>query len=211
MASDDARASHDLPSGSTTPLYHGGLADLVRGLVSEGLLYLSPSGVPITRANIFAALAACERHASTQPTPRRAHCSIAFFSCVPYVLKLLVEDGEGQLDPRALTFLQGLEMLGVGGAPLARVLGDALVEQRVRLVSRYGSAECGFLMSSARNFEHDGAWQYLRNEGAGDALKFEPQAAEEGEDVAELVVLKHWPCMVGSAPGWQRLSLTEWK
>jgi hypothetical protein len=175
---------------STTPLYHGGLADLVRSLNSEAMLYLFPPEVPITRLNILKSLEACERFALEQPSELQHHTRIKLFSCVPYVLKMLVENDEGGA---SLGFLKSLDMIGTGGAPLPQDLGDRLVTEGVRLISRYGSAECGFLMSSARDFETDREWQYLRSGGSGGALVFEPQ--EDG-GTAELVIQRTWPCMV---------------
>jgi acyl-CoA synthetase (AMP-forming)/AMP-acid ligase II len=176
---------------STTPLYHGGLADLVRSLNSAAMLYLFPPGVPITRTNILKSLAACGRFHAAQPSALQYHTGVKLLSCVPYVLKMLVEnDGDGA----ALAFLRGLDFLGTGGAPLPQDLGDRLVREGVRLVSRYGSAECGFLMSSARDFANDREWQYLRSEGSGGALVFE----EQEDETVELVIQSHWPCMVGA-------------
>jgi hypothetical protein len=98
-----------------------------------------------------------------------------------------------ETDVEASKLLQSLSMVGVGGAPLPRSLGDSLVKRGINLVSRYGSAECGFLMSSFRDFEHDPAWDYLRDD-SDNLLKFE---AQEGDaDVAELVVSSEWPCIV---------------
>jgi acyl-CoA synthetase (AMP-forming)/AMP-acid ligase II len=183
-------ACSELCPSSTTPLYHGGLADLVRSLNSEAMLYLFPPDVPITRTNILKSLHACARFAAAQPSELQHHTEIKLFSCVPYVLKMVVENDDGGV---ALTFLKSLDFLGTGGAPLPQELGDQLVQEGVRLVSRYGSAECGFLMSSARDFVHDREWQHLRSDGSGGALVFERQE----DETAELVIQSHWPCMVG--------------
>jgi acyl-coenzyme A synthetase/AMP-(fatty) acid ligase len=162
------------------------------------MLYLFPPEIPITRSNILESLAACNRYASVQSTVLRHHSQVKYFSCVPYVLEILLENDH---DGGSLELLKGLDILGVGGAPLSQDLGDILVEEGVRLVSRYGSAECGFLMSSARDFENDRDWQYLRSEGSANTLVFEPQNEEVGEKVAELVIGKDWPCVVSGFLG----------
>jgi hypothetical protein len=155
------------------------------------MLYLFPPEVPMTRSKILKSIETCNRFSTVQTGPIFYHTEIRYFSCVPYVLKMLLENDEAT----SIQFLKGLDMLGVGGAPLPKDLGDKLVDKGVHLISRFGSAECGFLMSSVRDFERDREWQYLRSEGSGGALVFEPQE-EEGEEVAELVIQSKWPCMV---------------
>jgi acyl-CoA synthetase (AMP-forming)/AMP-acid ligase II len=181
---------------STTPLYHGGLADLVRSLNSEAMLYLFPPDVPITKYNILKSLDACSRYGSEVSDDLKYHCQIKYFSCVPHILKMLVEGEEA--GGSTMKILKGLDMLGTGGAPLPKELGDRMVEEGVHLISRYGSAECGFLMSSARDFKDDREWQYLRSDGSGGALVFEQQEEEDGEEIAELVIQPSWPCIVGN-------------
>ncbi|EME81979.1 uncharacterized protein MYCFIDRAFT_29743 [Pseudocercospora fijiensis CIRAD86] len=163
---------------SSTPLYHGGIADLFRAWTSRALIWLFPSNdVPMTAANIVQ----CLKTASQTEGPR-----IKYFASVPYVLQTMATDDVG------LQHLQGMEMVSVGGSALPEEIGNKLVEQGVRLVSRFGSAECGFIMSSERNFEMDRGWQYLRLSQAGAAwLKF----VEQESGLFELVVLPGWPHM----------------
>ncbi|KAF7192617.1 Adenylate-forming reductase [Pseudocercospora fuligena] len=163
---------------STTPLYHGGIADLFRAWTSKALIWLFPSkDVPITAANIVQ----CLKTASQTKTP-----PIKYFASVPYVLQTMASDDVG------LQHLQGMEMVSVGGSALPDDVGNTLVNEGVHLVSRFGSAECGFIMSSHRDYKEDRCWQYLRLSKAGSAfLKFEEQ--ESG--LAELIVLPDWPHM----------------
>ena len=85
--------------------------------------------------------------------------------------------------------MKEMDIVGVGGAALLQNVGDDLVEQGVNLVSRFGSAEYGFLMSLHRNYAKEKEWQYLRSD-ISLHLKFEPQ-----EGLAELVILSTWPHM----------------
>lgn len=165
---------------TTTPLYHGGVADCFRAWTSGAMIWLFPGAdVPITLLNILKSLECASRSAETHQTPR-----VQYFSSVPYVLQMLAAEDEG------LKVLRQMELVGVGGAALSRDVGDDLVQKGVNLVSRFGSAECGFLMSSHRDYATDKEWQYLRSD-ASPYLKFEPQ--EDG--LAELVILSSWPHM----------------
>ncbi len=83
-----------------------------------------------------------------------------------------------------------MDLVGVGGAALPSAVGNELVRKGVNLVSRFGSSECGFLMSSRRDYALDKEWEYLRSREAC-SLRFEPQ--ENG--LAELVVRHDWPHM----------------
>jgi hypothetical protein len=156
------------------------------------MLWIFPPDAPLTRANMLSAVRACDAYASKAEGDLRRHLKIGYLSCVPYVLGLLAGSADA-LNLDALDFLRRLDLLGVGGAALPRPMGDALVNQGVPLLSRYGSAECGFLMSSFRDFENDKEWEYLRNACGDEWLNFEEQ--EDGE-TAELVVMKGWPCLV---------------
>ncbi|KAI0343014.1 acetyl-CoA synthetase-like protein [Trametopsis cervina] len=165
------------PAFTTTPLFHGGSADLFRSMNALTSLYMFPSTYPITIANILGAVAACPE-------------SSAFLS-VPYILKLLAEDSEG------LEMLQRMELVSVGGAPLPEQLGDQMVRSGVKLVSRLGSSECGFLMSSHRNYQTDLEWGWLRNHGLGiQMLHFE--AIDDSSDTFELRVSAEWTTRVVS-------------
>ena len=169
---------HDKATFTTTPLYHGGVADCFRAWTSNALIWLFPGEeVPITAQNILASFECAQtstRYAQTPP--------IAYFSSVPYVLQTVAAEENG------LQMLKRMEIVGVGGAALPQEVGDDLVEKGVNLVSRFGSAECGFLMSSHRDYQIDKEWQYLRSNGST-ALSFEPR----DEELAELVVLPQWP------------------
>ena len=165
---------------TTTPLYHGGVADCFRAWTSSAMIWLFPGAdAPITSSNVLKSLECARRSAETGQTSR-----VKYFSSVPYVLQMLAMEHDG------LDTLKQMKLVGVGGAALAQDIGDDLVQKEVNLVSRFGSAECGFLMSSNRDFAVDREWQYLRS-NASPYLKFEPQ---EG-GLAELVILPSWPHM----------------
>lgn len=160
---------------TTTPLYHGGVADCFRAWTSGALIWLFPGKqVPITTSTVLCSLNCAQRLS----TP------VKYFCCVPYILQMVAADEVG------LNALRGMELVGVGGAALPANVGDALVQKGVRLLSRFGSAECGFLMSSHRDYSADQEWQYLRSRGST-LLKFE--AREDG--LAELIILSDWPHM----------------
>ncbi|OQO13072.1 hypothetical protein B0A48_02536 [Cryoendolithus antarcticus] len=172
----------DAASFTTTPLYHGGIADLFRAWSSGAQIWLFPGkGVPITAKNIVKCLdvaaAACAKDASI--------AKVRYFSSVPYVLQMLEADDAG------LRFLQNMDITGVGGAALPTEIGDRLVHGGVNLISRFGSAECGFLLNSHRIYEDDSEWQYLRGSSDDQYIRFEPR----DEGLSELVVLKDWPHM----------------
>ena len=165
---------------TTTPLYHGGVADCFRAWTSGAMIWLFPGAdVPITASNVLKSLECAQRSVETHQTPR-----VKYFSSVPYVLQLLAAEEKG------LRILRHMELVGVGGAALPQESGDDLVQKGVNLVSRFGSAECGFLMSSHREYGTDKEWQYLRS-NASSHLNFEPQ--EDG--LAELIILPFWPHM----------------
>ncbi|KAM0281854.1 hypothetical protein ACHAQH_003343, partial [Verticillium albo-atrum] len=82
-----------------------------------------------------------------------------------------------------------MDLVGVGGAALASAVGDGLVENGVNLLSRFGSAECGFLASSHRDYTVDKEWQYLRFSDMDEYLAFEGRDA----GLSELVVKPSWP------------------
>jgi len=94
-------------------------------------------------------------------------------------------------DPEALRKLQKMDIVGVGGAAIPKSVGDFLVSRNVNLISRFGSAECGFLLTSGRDYARDKEWQFLRLPENSPYLKFEEQSDEPG--LFELVVLKGWP------------------
>jgi acyl-coenzyme A synthetase/AMP-(fatty) acid ligase len=167
---------------TTTPLYHGGIADLFRAWTSDALIWLFPGkDVPITARNICNSLTAAASYAATEGLPE-----VKYFSSVPYVLQMMESDEEG------LSMLQNMDIVGVGGAALPAEVGDRLAKSGVNLISRFGSAECGFVMSSFRDFSSDSDWQYLRNYNPAKLLTFEPYE----NNLAELVIKPGWPHMV---------------
>ena len=169
---------------TTTPLYHGGPADSFRAWTSSALIWLFPGigDVPITGDNVLAAVDAVKKD--------NFGTKLSYFTAVPYVLELLAPRSDG------CEMLRSMDLVGVGGAAMSTKLGDHLVrEQSIHLVSRYGSAECGFILSSFRDIPFDTEWQYLRQYDS-QYLRFEPQ---EG-GVAELV-LQNWPFMAKSNRG----------
>lgn len=165
---------------TTTPLYHGGVADCFRAWASGAMIWLFPGAdVPITASNVLKSLECAQRSVETHQTPR-----VKYFSSVPYVLQMLAAEDRG------LRILRQMDLVGVGGAALPQDAGDDLVQKGVNLVSRFGSAECGFLMSSHRDYATDKEWQYLRS-NASSHLKFERQK----DGLAELIILPFWPHM----------------
>lgn len=162
---------------STTPLYHGGVADCFRAWTAGCMIWLYPNISAITATNVLKSVAATSDAVEKLNAP-----SVRYFSCVPQVLNFMADSPEG------MPFLQEMKMVGVGGAPMPEGLATRLVEEGVKLVSRYGSAECGFLMSSDREYETDRAWQFLRQDPKW-PLRFETQDS----GLSELVVLPTWP------------------
>ncbi|KAL1304897.1 hypothetical protein AAFC00_003815 [Neodothiora populina] len=171
----------DRATFTTTPLYHGGIADLLRAWSSGALIWLFPGkGVPITANNIIKCLDAGKQSSEKHHLP-----PIKYFSSVPYVLQMMESDARG------LDYLRSMDIVGVGGAALPSEVGDRLVSEGVNLISRYGSAECGFLMSSHRDYQNDKQWQYLRSDEGADNLRFENYE----DNLVELVVTHGWPHM----------------
>ena len=166
---------------TTTPLYHGGIADCFRAWTSGALIWLFPGKeVPITAENILKSLECAVGQAESRPSAK-----IKYFSSVPYVLQMLAAEREG------LEKLKDMDIVGVGGAALPQAVGDDLVQKGVNLISRFGSAECGFLMSSHREYTTDKEWQYLRSSQGSKDLRFEQQA----DGISELVISPGWPHM----------------
>lgn len=166
---------------TTTPLYHGGPADIFRAWTSNAMIWLFPSkDIPITAKNVTKCLDVAGQIDESKNIP-----PIKYFTSVPYILQMMAEDDEG------LKQLQSMDLVGVGGAALATEIGDKLVGLNVSLVSRFGAAETGFLLSSHRDYKNDKAWQYLRHNEKVKQIKFEPQ----DEGLHELVVQSDWPHM----------------
>ncbi|KAM0340376.1 hypothetical protein ACHAPU_010512 [Fusarium lateritium] len=163
---------------STTPLYHGGFPDCLRAWTSGAAIWFFPEGLaPITGANVMKALRFARSHS---PAP------VKYFSSVPYVLQMLSEEYGGP------EILQSMDLVGVGGAALPPAIGDKLVKAGINLLSRMGSAECGFLMSSHRDYNDDKDWQFLRPIDDSKLLSFEPR----DNGLSELVVQPGWPFLI---------------
>ena len=166
---------------TTTPLYHGGPADIFRAWTSDAMVWLFPSkDIPITASNVIRCL-----ESANQASQSHGRFPIKYLASVPYILQMMAEDSKG------LESLQQMDLVSVGGAALPQEVGDELVKRGVNLVSRFGSAECGFLLSSHRDYCRDKEWQYLRSQGNSMQLRFDLR--ERG--LSELVVLPGWPHM----------------
>lgn len=166
---------------TTTPLYHGGMADLFRAWTSNALIWLFPGEhLPITQKNVVKCLEVAQQAVVDRGMP-----PVKYFSSVPYVLQSMFSDHT------ALQYLSSMDIVGVGGAALPTEVGDQLVKKGVNLISRFGSAECGFVMSSHRNYANDPEWQYLRPKEGMKHLSFEPR----DDGLCELVILSTWPFM----------------
>ncbi|KAL8713732.1 MAG: hypothetical protein Q9220_002258 [cf. Caloplaca sp. 1 TL-2023] len=173
---------HEKATFTTTPLYHGGIADCFRAWNSGALIWLFPGkDVPITSSNVLRCLDCAERATTLNHAP-----PVKYFSSVPYVLQMVSSESKG------LQVLQKMDIVGVGGAAIPQEAGDSLVTRGINLVSRFGSAECGFLLSSHRDYEQDKEWQYLRSHGSN-LLRFEQQ--HDGSGLSELVIQSEWPHM----------------
>ncbi|KAJ4420820.1 putative NRPS-like protein biosynthetic cluster [Gnomoniopsis sp. IMI 355080] len=179
---------------STTPLYHGGIADCFRAWTSGATIHLFPGTQPITTDNIRRAVDRANSYL-------RGSCPARYFTSVPYILQMLLAESSSSKLASGLNLLQVMDLVGVGGAALPPSIGDDLVANDVKLVSRFGSAECGFLLSSHREYATDHEWAYLR---ANPALQpgyydFERQAHEDrdeggdGPPLFEFVVKPEWP------------------
>lgn len=144
------------------------------------MIWFFPEGVaPMMSTTLIKAIDLARR---TTPT------EIRYFSSVPYVLQMLAQEKTG------LDVLKAMDLVGFGGAALPEKVGNELVRADVNLLSRLGSAECGFLMSSHRDYANDGEWQYLRPLNDTKLLQFEPRA----DGLSELVVKPNWPFKVKS-------------
>ncbi|EXJ82474.1 hypothetical protein A1O3_06287 [Capronia epimyces CBS 606.96] len=161
----------------TLPLFHGhGISCLFRAIHSNKLIYMYSASLPLT--------------ASTLLNTLNDHQEIQILYAVPYALKLLSETDEG------LKRLACLELVMFGGSACPKPIGDALVQNGVRLVSHYGTTEVGQLMTSFRP-RSDLDWDYVR---AGPNLlpylRWEEQSGMPG--IYELCVLDGWPSKVAS-------------
>ena len=168
---------------TTTPIYTGGLADLWRSWSAAATLWTFPEDrAPVTGENVMRFLEAVELWRQRHEYGEKS-AAIGYISCVPFVVQMMAEH------ERLMRLLLQMDMLGVGGAAMPAGLGDKLVEKGVSLVSRFGSRECGFLLSSNRDFSRDKEWQYLRKHSQVDTFVF-----QKWNDIEyELVVMEDWP------------------
>lgn len=143
---DTSLAPSESAAFTTTPLFHGGVSDLLRAWMARSMIYFYPtSDVSITTQNVVAAVDSCQN----SPDPldginpkvkeRIDRFSVTAFLSVPYILSVLAEDLQGP----GIAMLRGMRFVSTGGAPLDTAIGDAMVKEGVRLVSRLGSSECG--------------------------------------------------------------------
>ncbi|KAF7903285.1 uncharacterized protein EAF01_006334 [Botrytis porri] len=190
-------------SFTTTPLYTGGIADCLRAWTSLSIICLAPDGQhPLTSETIINCFSQIkEKYESsirrvhkfgTRPRSKSLTLRLAnqipksiYFSCVPTIAQMLSTTSRG------LEFLRSMDIVGVGGASLSEEDGKLLVSEGINLVSRYGSAECSFLLSTHRDYKTDKEWQYFRAVEGVDSLKFEP--LNDGSNRYELVVMSDWP------------------
>ncbi|BFZ58302.1 hypothetical protein PYCC9005_005364 [Savitreella phatthalungensis] len=171
----NAHIPSDLATLTTTPLNTGGSADLCRSMCSNAPLFIFPDNVSITTEHVLAAHACCEEKLGRP---------VQALSCVPYIAKMLAEDERG------LAMMARLDMVGVGGAPLPKQTGDDMTRAGVFLVSRMGSSECGFLMSSWRPRD-DPDWDFLRSEPGGRHFRW----LEREGGAYELEIHAAWPAL----------------
>ncbi|KAH8731345.1 male sterility protein-domain-containing protein [Phaeosphaeriaceae sp. PMI808] len=103
---------------TTTPLYHGGIADLFRCWTSNSMVWIFPGNeVPITARNICHCLNVATSYSSEEMSPK-----VKYFSSVPYVLQMMEANQKG------LYWLKRMEIVGVGGAALPQEVGNRLVK-----------------------------------------------------------------------------------
>nr|XP_019007008.1 uncharacterized protein I203_00603 [Kwoniella mangroviensis CBS 8507]OCF70469.1 hypothetical protein I203_00603 [Kwoniella mangroviensis CBS 8507] len=182
---------------TTTPLFHGGISDLLRAWMARSMIYIFPtSDVAITSNNVVGSIKACQippfalngiELSSEQNAERNQRFKVTSFLSVPYILSTLAEDPNGP----GMEMLRSMEYVSTGGAPLDTTIGDTMVHQGVRLVSRLGSSECGFLLSSHRDYATEKDWEWLRNDSPySDALVFEP--VDESREKYEMIVTDRW-------------------
>lgn len=167
------------------PLCHSyGHVTLWRAIYSALRLFVLPSAMTLTTANLLGAMQTCLEQGGT------------IFYAVPLILKIVVEAG-----PKGMVLLKRFDMVMFTGSACPTDVGDALVRAGVRFVSCYGATETGHLMDSMRDFEKNAQWQGLRVVDAFRPFcRFEKQPQMPGETdldaLYEIVVL----------PGWQLLS-----
>lgn len=112
------------------------------------MIYFYPtSDVPITTQHLVSSVDECQNSPEglgidltpAQEEERGRRFEVKAFLSVPYILTILVEDGEG----KGLGMLKTMDYVSTGGAPLDTKIGGEMVQKGVNLVSRLGSSECG--------------------------------------------------------------------
>ncbi|RMZ90046.1 hypothetical protein DV736_g2713, partial [Chaetothyriales sp. CBS 134916] len=168
---------------TTTPLYHGGVADVLRSWTSNALIWLFPAkDILVTALSVATCLntaaTACRSRQYDAPIP-----PVKYLASGPDVLLLMAHDAS------AVKHLKDMDIVGVGGSAVPAEVGDRLVKDGVNLILRFASVECGLLMTSHRDYVTDKKWQYLRSGDGEQHLQFETR--ENG--LSNLVVEKEWP------------------
>ncbi|ESZ95917.1 hypothetical protein SBOR_3730 [Sclerotinia borealis F-4128] len=174
---------------TTTPLFTGGIADCFRAWTSLSTICLAPDDGQSLTSELIIKYFSQAQHGYKILTPGLSDPlrKSMYFSCVPMIAQMLSQTARG------LAFLRTMDIVGVGGATLPKQTGDFLVSMGVNLVSRLGSAECSFVLSSHRNYDQDKDWEYLRVPNGVPYLKFEPLDDDSGR--FELVIRNGWPQM----------------
>jgi thioester reductase-like protein/aryl carrier-like protein len=140
------------------------------------MIWLFPEGrAPVTAVTV---------RRSIEYADGEGYGQVRYFTAVPYIMQMLAEDVS------TVERLQKMDLVGVGGAALPSSVGDFLVDRDVKLVSRFGSAESGFVMSSYRDFSKDRNWQYLRADTSSEYLSFKTR---EEDGLSELILRPSWP------------------
>ncbi|KAK4980938.1 hypothetical protein LTR28_011564 [Elasticomyces elasticus] len=139
---------HERAAFTTTPLYHGGVADSFRAWTSNALIWLFPGkGVPITASNIVKCLEVAQNATAREGLP-----PVKCFSSVPYVLQMMEADEKG------LQYLQSMDIVGVGGAALPAEVGNGLVERGAKTNREDGSFATADLFAAHPSIPN--AWKY---------------------------------------------------
>ncbi|KAG0150685.1 hypothetical protein CROQUDRAFT_668328 [Cronartium quercuum f. sp. fusiforme G11] len=180
----------------TTPLYHGGMQDLFRSLNALSPIFFFPLHLlPVTPENICRAVQACSipselslDNADRAMSNVLLSTPINVFLTVPYILRLM------KATPDGLSLLRKMKYVCFGGASLEEELGDEISREGIKLVSRYGSSEFGYLLNSYRDFERDHEWNWLRESltPIGEHTRTFKRLTDRTH---ELVITRGWPQM----------------
>jgi hypothetical protein len=160
---------------------------------SGAIIHLFPGTLPVTAANIHRAVSQANAFLG-------GVLPVKYFTCMPDILQMLArEPSNANHNGRSgLQLLQQMELVGVGGIHISLAIGDHLVANGVNLALRFSTPECGFLLSSHREYNVDREWLYLRADPSlqPDYYDFEPQPESTNEHIPplfELVVKPNWP------------------